>query len=521
MSRSPVSTLWVGAIFFASFRLLAQSPMANPANPDSALQQILETLQGTRLSLHDAEQNALSNATSVRTAEAAFRSAGGTRRTQAGYFDPTLFFAVHHLDQQQPGVSLFSGNTKQNTLTGGLRINLPTGTSLEASLNTVKLELNSPVTFLNPQYDAIANLSLRQPLLEGFFISANKNLTKADRDLDAAKSRYDQEVLATNTQVEQAYWDLYAAERDYAVQKLTRDQAQAFLKDTETRAKTGLIGPNQVANAKTFLAEQEILLLDREEALDRLSDQLASLIGLRPADGKQRFIVSDSPSEEFPLQDVDALVQQALERNLEIRAARAEAEGVRALAKAAFWESLPKLDLVGSLGGSGVGGVPQNVIFGSDTLRSSVTGTWNDALRQAVNRKFPSWSLGLELTIPLGMRTGLGEEDRLEAEVTMAEQRTTQRERVLEEQVRAGHRELTNGQRRLEAAKTGVLAAQEQVRIGLIEFQNGRTTAFELVRLSADFAVAQQRYSLALVRSAKAAAALRQLTSGAYLSHEP
>jgi hypothetical protein len=62
----------------------------------------------------------------------------------------------------------------------------------------------------------------------------------------------------------------------------------------------------------------------------------------------------------------------------------------------------------------------------------------------------------------------------------------------------------------------GVRAAQEQVRIGVIEFQNGRLTAFELVRLSEDFAIAQRRYSDALVRTAKSAATLKQLTSGRY-----
>ena len=519
MSRSPVSTLRFGVFLFASFTTFAQTPYGTAgqtANPDSALQLILETLQATRLSLHDAEQNALSNATSVRSAEAAYLSAGGSRRKQAGYFDPTLFFTFNHLDQKQPGVSLFTGNTIQNTMTGGLRMSLPIGTSIEATLNAVKLESNSPITFLNPQYTAFANLSLRQPLLGGFFVSANKNLAKADRDLEAAKARYDQEVLTINTQVEQSYWDLYAAERDYAVQKLTRDQAAVFLKDTETRVKTGLIGPNQVANARTFLAEQEILLLDREEQLDRLSDQFGSLVGKRPDAGSQRFVVVDSPAREFPMEDVDALVQQALERNLAIQAARSDVEAMRALAKAAFWEALPQIDIVGSLGGSGVGGVPRNVIFGSDTLRSSVSGSWNDAIRQAVNRSFPSWSLGVEVTVPIGLRTGLGEQDRLDAEVTLAEQRRIQQERILEEQIRTSHRELFHGQRRLQAARTGVAAAQEQVRIGQIEFQNGRTTAFELVRLSADFAVAQQRYSLALVRSAKAAANLRQLTSGAY-----
>ena len=103
--------------------------------------------------------------------------------------------------------------------------------------------------------------------------------------------------------VEQTYWDLYAAERDYAVQKLTRDRAEAFLKETETRAKTGLVGPNQVANARTFLAEQEVLLLDREEQLDRLSDQLSSLIGMRPDTGKSRFISVDTPPDDFPIEE--------------------------------------------------------------------------------------------------------------------------------------------------------------------------------------------------------------------------
>ena len=49
-------------------------------------------------------------------------------------------------------------------------------------------------------------------------------------------------------------------------------------------------------------------------------------------------------------------------------------------------------------------------------------------------------------------------------------------------------------------------ASLEQVRIGLLEFRAGRTTAFELVRLAGDVATAQQRYSSALVRAAKTAA---------------
>jgi outer membrane protein TolC len=250
--------------------------------------------------------------------------------------------------------------------------------------------------------------------------------------------------------------------------------------------------------------------------MDRLSDEFASLIGKRPDSGDRRFVTANEPPDAFPEEGVDDLVRLAIEKSLYLRAAGADVSAQRALSSAAGWEALPSVDLVASLGGNGLAGTAQDVVFGSDTLRTTVGGGFGDATSQALDGEFPSWSVGVEVSIPLFLRTGRGERDRLDAEVAIAEQQYIQQTRTLEDRVRTAHRELSNGQRRLSAATEGVQAAREQVRIGLIEFQNGRTTAFELVRLAADVAVAEQRYSQALVRSAKAAAELKQLTSGAY-----
>ena len=140
----------------------------------------------------------------------------------------------------------------------------------------------------------------------------------------------------------------------------------------------------------------------------------------------------------------------------------------------------------------------------------------SDALNQSIKRDYPNWSIGVELTYPIGSRTGSGNKKSARARVVLAEQQYIAAERQLEDQVRNSHRELENGVQRLKIAREQVEAAQEQVRIGLIEFHNGRSTAFELVRLAADFAQAQQRYSQELVRNAKAAATLKQLTAGKY-----
>ena len=82
-----------------------------------------------------------------------------------------------------------------------------------------------------------------------------------------------------------------------------------------------------------------------------------------------RFITVDDPPSEFPLVQVDILVQHALQNNSDLKATQKDVEVSRTRAKAAGWEALPKVDLVGSLGGNGLAGTAQDVIFGNDTLR--------------------------------------------------------------------------------------------------------------------------------------------------------
>ena len=486
--------------------------------PDSALPAILRGLEGTPLSLAQATDAALSNATSVRKAQAAALAAHGAVRREAGLFDPELFFNMNYIDQQTPTASFFSGApillTTETDSKTGLRMDLPIGTKLEAAMNTVRLKTNSAFANLNPQYTAFGSLSIRQPLLGGFSASGRKALNRSEHEADAAEARYEQEVITTTAEVERRYWDLYAAERNYAVQKLIVEQSESFLRETLVRANTGLIGPNQVASARTFLAEQRLQLLDKRESLDLLSDQFASTIGVRPPGTDGRYLTADAPPENIAVEPAETLINRALETNLDLRAANADVDAARASASAAGWGVFPKLDIIGSIGGNGLAGQAQDVIFNGDTLHSTRGGSFTDALHQVTSRDFPNWSIGLELKIPLGLRSGLGEKDRLDAEVVGAEARALERSRSLADQVRSAYRELLHGKERLGASREGVDAAQEQVRVGLIEFHNGRSTAFELVRLGADYASAQQRYSEALVRTAKAAATLRQLTSG-------
>jgi len=515
---SKFSNVFVGLMIIA-FGVQHSAGQEN-AEPDSALRAILEKLPGATLTLQQAQGSAIENATSLHRADAVLQGADAVVRRESGYFDPQLFFSLNYTDQKLPTASFFSGapvlSTQQTTTQTGLSMNLPTGTELQLSLNTTRLGTNSTFAFLNPEFDAFGMLTLRQPLLGGFMVSARKRLRQAEMQSEGEKNRYDQQVLGVRSDVEQLYWDLYSAERDYAVETLSRNRAAAFLNETELRAKAGLVGPDQVANARTFLAQQEILLLDREESLDQVSDRLAVLIGNRPSGQAARFRTVDDPPVGGPVGPVDSLVRLATENNLDLRAAQRDIDAATALSDAARWEALPSVDLVGSLGGSGLGGRTQDVIFGTDTLRIAAAPGFSDAFNQVYHRDFPNWSLGVQVTFPIGLRSGMAEKDRLDADVVGAQESLIEKSRLLEQQVRAVCRDLERGRHRLDVVREGVAAAQEQVRIGIIEFRNGRTTAFELVRLGEDLAVAEQRYYQERVRTAKAAAALHALTSGSY-----
>jgi len=496
----------------------ATAPVLQPtlaSNPDSALANALADIQGTPLSLADAVQAALKGSTTVLTAAAELRSARGVVRRERGAFDPELFADVNHVDQEQPSSSVFSGTQlRQTTASGGARVTLPFGTKLSASLDAIRTENNAPFTLLQPQYDAAGRLSLRQPLLRGFGPGTSGERSAVTREMEAADARYQDAVSSVQADVERLYWELYAAERDLAVARLIQKQASALVSQAQYRNRAGLVGPVQVATAQAFLAEQEQTVLDREEALAQSSDRLASQIGVRPSGPSARYHPIDEPPRDFPVDPEEELVDRALRNNVELRARERDVAAARARHLGARWNAYPSLDVFGTIGGTGLSGTPREVIFGGDTLRSAISGDLSDAISQARRREFATWSAGASLTIPIGFRAGAGERERLQAEADRAQAFLVAGQRALADDVRARHRELQNSTQRLDAARRGITASVEQVRIGVIEFNNGRTTAFELSRLAADLAAAQQRYSEAFVRSARAAAQLRYLTSG-------
>jgi outer membrane protein TolC len=484
---------------------------------DSALAAALADLSGQPITLSEARESAMKNSTGVAVAEAMVRAAKGIVRRERGGFDPTVFSELTRSGTKTPASSPFAGASALDEITTDLRsgVNwrLRFGTELELSINSNRLETNSNFAALDPEYSAYGRLDIRQPLLAGSWFAAKAPVTAAERVEEAAVARYRDAVLGVIQSVDETYWDLYAAERDLAVLRSSVDQAEAFLSEVRIRAEAGLIGPGDVASATVFLSQQQQAELDGREQLDRVSNRLITLIGRRPSNNERRLRTIDSPGRPVArVGDADSLASVAIDRNYVVMAAELELEASKALTRGATWNLLPELDLIASIGGNGLSGTAREVIFGSDTLRTTFDGPRSKSLDQVFGRDYPTWTIGVRFSLPIGMRATRGERDRLKAQEAAAFQNLAGAKRSVEEQVRNAVLEYGNAEHRLTAAGKGVRAAQELVRIGDIDFRVGRVSAFELVRLNADLASAQLRYSNALVRAAKASSALRRLT---------
>ena len=153
-------------IFLLVLNTISVSKSQSIVNPDSALEIILTNLSGEKLTLIQAEEYAKQNSASYKQAEALYKASLGTLRSERGRFDPVFFLNLYYNDQKVPAASFFSGAsilaTKETDFSTGLRLDLPTGTELELRLTSSRLKSNSQFAFLNPEYDAVGSVSLRQ-----------------------------------------------------------------------------------------------------------------------------------------------------------------------------------------------------------------------------------------------------------------------------------------------------------------------------------------------------------------------
>ena len=326
-------------------------------------------------------------------------------RGELGIFEPQLAASVTREanrrtnNVQQTAAQGGSFFTEQNNIyDGGIEQLIPTGGKIRlgATMSDLKNNVNpagilgGPMTNELRKYQTFIGATLTQPLLKGLgFTPTFAAIRLAALDSDIAFQQYRRQLMLTIFQAEGAYWNLYFAQEQVHFFDDSVAVAQKVLDDSREKLKAGQGAELDVMEAQSALALRNTKRNDAMQNYYEALGHLQILTGTAPdpnapASGSPAFRAVDDPhTTNLPPAYADTF-QAAFSLNPDylIQQKKMNQERVRyGLAKN---QLLPELDLKAAYGYNGLGSTPA------------------DAWDMAALQDTPSWSLGLQLIVPLG-----------------------------------------------------------------------------------------------------------------------
>lgn len=357
-----------------------------------------QSIEEKEISLRDAQQFVLLNNFEVASSRLGVESA---RRLFAGekgvLWEPVLVAGVDRVSNEREnnteefirqGVEDFS---EDNTLYNlGLEQPLPTGGSLQLSYNVDNLENNlqeqRELDFEEKEFDSFAGVTLVQPLLRNGGTHIGLSLLRMAREeSEIAFQEYRRQMMRSLGQVEAGYWELHIAQQRVKLRQKSVEVAEKILEDNRARVENGKMSELEVQEAEAGLATRRSQLLEAEQILKEASTQLLGFFALPEVDPSLQLRAVDEPDLSQPPElNATDLKATALEYHPDIliRQHRFAQDELRA--QYAKNQVLPQVDLRASYGYNGLGESSSRAF---------------DAVQEG---DFPSWTVGVQLSVPLG-----------------------------------------------------------------------------------------------------------------------
>jgi outer membrane protein len=347
---------------------------------------------------------------------------GGVLSPDPNGFDPTINSTIqwgHITAPQQNTVTtgttaLVSTNKLANF---NVQENFVTGGSATLSYNNTFSSQNSYLNLFNPVTTAYLDLTVQQPLLQGFGLALNnRTIRVAKNNLRAADLVFKQQVIVTVETVVQAYWLLVSANQDVEVKRKALVLSQKLYSDNKRQVEVGTLAPIEVVRAEAEVAADEQALVTSQTTLlqqETILKNALSRNGLaNPAVAAASLVPTDTiriPAIEKiePIQD---LVAHALDNRPELQQSRIQLENQKIALTGTRNLMLPTLSAFADVRNSGLSGDPNTLTNPNST--SSFTnnqnpffiGGYGNVLNQLFSRNFPNYSVGVQLSIPLRNR---------------------------------------------------------------------------------------------------------------------
>lgn len=280
---------------------------------------------------------------------------------------------------QNEGFGLDAGLSKRNLLGGT--------TNFGVNSNTNRI---TPGVFpLNPADRTATELSYTQPLLQGAGFAVNQApIVLARIDTERSYFQYKNAVQQSVQGVIEAYWALVFAKTDLWAREQQVEQAEFALQRTQARVEIGDANRGDLAQTQVAVENFRASLLASQANVLQRQAALLNILGLPPYEATRTIPVTPMLEEriEIDWEAINDLAQRERPDIIELKLIL-EADQQRLLLSDN--QARPQLDGVALYRWNGLEGLTP----GNNRV-SSGSGDFED------------WSLGVNFSVPLGLRSG-------------------------------------------------------------------------------------------------------------------
>jgi outer membrane protein TolC len=453
-----------------------------------------------RLTLDEAVRRALENNPDLAIVRLETEAGAARVGEIRGVYAPVFSVQAGRSSVATPATNLLLGDDGVNVhdwfSSTGIRQRLPWGSGTwSVAWDTSRTTTNNPITSFDPSLQSGLEVAFSQPLLRDRSIdAARQQYVIAKRDHQSSDLRFREAVVQTVAAVKQAYWMLKATRANVGVQQRSLELAQELARENQVRVDAGETPPIDVVQARAEVAQRRENLIQASTAAADAEDALRRLI-VNPADAAFWRVTIDPVEETTPvgaLPDIETAVTNALTARYDLARAGHELENARTTADFLRNQRLPDVRLETSYRGSGLGGTQ---FLRGGGFPGPVVGTrsrsFADALGQVFTDDFPTWSVGVTVSYPLGDSTAAAGYARAEVERRQAQQRIASLRLEAAETVRRAGRRIHGAAERVDAARAGAALAQERLQAEQRRFEVGLSTTFFVTQAQRDLLEAQ------------------------------
>ena len=347
----------------------------------------------------------------------------------------TLSNSVSSFNAAPTGGFVLHQDTAQ--FTSALAKTFATGGSVSLNNNWNYLGSNQPNLLFPNSYTSLAQVQFTQPLWAYGGVEYNRIAGPARAGLggvtgvsqgvaisrintDISIADFENSVVTMVKDVEDLYWELYLAYRQFAADNANRESALRTWREVKAKMDVGATGgkASDEAQAREFYFQSRANVENAWGGILAAENAFRRQLGLPVNDGKI-IRPADNPLEGEYVTQWESILIDGLTRRLELRRQKWQIKSLQLQCKAAESVVNPQLNLVSAYQLNGLG---QNLLGPNspgNNLSYGYNGPYSSygALTQGAQS---GWSVGLQFAMPLGFRAARAQLHNLELQLVKA-----------------------------------------------------------------------------------------------------